>query len=114
GRAAGPGGLGGRWRLARPAPWLCRAPGALQSRSRLGQEGSRMKRTTRLLATAGLVVAAGVALALLRSRPAPANAARLSAEDQASWTRVVAALQQVADEYHDALELEDPEAARRR
>lgn len=46
--------------------------------------------------------------------PLPPAPARLSPEDEAAWSRVVAALQQVAEEYTDSLELEDAKAARRR
>jgi mono/diheme cytochrome c family protein len=61
------------------------------------------------LVATGLVLAAGVGLALVR----PASK-RLSPQDEAAWNRVVAALQQVVEEHHEALELEDPEASRRR
>jgi len=47
------------------------------------------------------------------SRGAP-PAAGLSPADEASWNRVVAALQQVSEEYREALELKDPPVVQRR
>jgi len=47
------------------------------------------------------------------SRAAP-PAPPLSPADEASWNRVVAALQQVSEEYREALEMGDPPAVQRR
>ncbi|MFL5451272.1 MAG: c-type cytochrome [Myxococcales bacterium] len=66
-----------------------------------------MNRTGLLLLVA-LLVSSGC------SRPAPPPPAPLSAADEASWNRVVAALQQVSEEYREALELGDPPAIQRR
>ncbi|HTD26500.1 MAG TPA: cytochrome c [Candidatus Elarobacter sp.] len=70
------------------------------------------RRTTRLLAAG--VLAAAVALWLGRARRAPVPATDLSADEEAAWSRTVAALQQVAEEYPETLELKDPDASRRR
>src|SRR3954451_22197945 len=48
------------------------------------------------------------------SRSAPPPPAPLSAADEASWNRVVAALQQVSEENREALELGEPPAIQRR
>src|SRR3954469_4803008 len=66
-----------------------------------------MNRTGLLLLVA-LLVTSGC------SRPAPPPPAPLSAADEASWNRVVAALQQISEEYREALELGDPPALQRR
>jgi mono/diheme cytochrome c family protein len=66
-----------------------------------------VRRKTHLVVAVGAVLAAGVAVSIRRP-------ARLSPEDEAAWSRVVAALQQVAEEQHEALELDDPDAAQRR
>src|SRR3954453_13479292 len=66
-----------------------------------------MNRTGLLLLVA-LLVSSGC------SRPAPPPSAPLSASDEASWNRVVAALQQVSEEYRKALEMGDPPAVQRR
>jgi len=48
------------------------------------------------------------------SRPAPPAPPALTAADEAAWNRVVAALQQVSEEYREALEMGDPPAVQRR
>jgi mono/diheme cytochrome c family protein len=45
-----------------------------------------------------------------KASPSPA----LSPQDEASWNRVVAALQQMSEEYREALELKDPPVVERR
>ncbi|TMA18376.1 MAG: c-type cytochrome [Deltaproteobacteria bacterium] len=65
-----------------------------------------MNRTASLLAAA-LVFSCGC------SRGAP-QAPALSPGDEAAWNRVVAALQQVSEEYREALELKDPPVVERR
>ena len=75
---------------------------------------TKVGRVKQTLVIASLVLAGGVAFALAHSRAASTRPERLPPEDEAAWSRIVAALQQVAEEYHDALELEDAEAARRR
>src|SRR5438309_158237 len=65
-----------------------------------------MNRTASLLAAA-LLLSCGC------SRRAP-QASSLSPGDEAAWNRVVAALQQVSEEYREALELKDPPAVERR
>src|SRR3954469_917855 len=62
-----------------------------------------MNRTGLLLLVA-LLVTSGC------SRPAPPPPAPLSAADEASWNRVVAALQQISEEYRETLEIGDPPA----
>ena len=64
-----------------------------------------MNRTASLLAAA-LVFSCGC------SRGAP-QAPALSPGDEAAWNRVVAALQQVSEEYREALELKDPPVVER-
>src|SRR3954454_12431088 len=59
-----------------------------------------MNRTASLLAATLLVSSA------CSRGAAPSRA--LSPGDQAAWSRVVAALQQVSEEYREALELKDP------
>src|SRR2546430_13270666 len=54
------------------------------------------------------VRAAAVLLALIGCSPARRP------QEEERWSRVVAALQQVAEEYQDTLELHDQEAAQRR
>ena len=63
--------------------------------------------------TVSSLVAAGAMQLLGCSRHTPRDAS-LSPADEAAWNRVVAALQQVAEEYQETLELEDPQATRRR
>jgi mono/diheme cytochrome c family protein len=65
-----------------------------------------MNRTASLVAAA-LLVCCGCSRG---APPAPA----LSAGDEAAWNRVVAALQQVSEEYREALELKDPPLVERR
>src|SRR5256885_9867390 len=65
-----------------------------------------MNRTASLLAAA-LVFSCGC------SRGAP-QAPALSPGDEAAWNHVVAALQQVSEEYREALELKDPPVVERR
>jgi mono/diheme cytochrome c family protein len=65
-----------------------------------------MTRTARLL-LAALLLCWGCSR---RPEPAPA----VSPQDEAAWNRVVAALQQVSEEYREALELKDPPVVQRR
>jgi len=62
---------------------------------------------TGLLLLAAVLISSGCSR---RSPPAPI----LSPEHEASWNRVVAALQQVSEEYREALEIGDPPAVERR
>jgi mono/diheme cytochrome c family protein len=64
-----------------------------------------------MIRTGLLLVALLVASGCSR-RAAPAEA--LSPEHEAAWNRVVAALQQVSEEYREALEMGDPPAVQRR
>jgi mono/diheme cytochrome c family protein len=69
-------------------------------------------RPSRLFLVAGLACATALVLSAARTGRSPA--ARLVARDPAAWTRVVAALQQISEEYYEALESEDQAAVGKR